>query len=411
MITKKCRICEKRLLNVIKFNKVALSGSFLKKNQIRKEKKYSLSLLVCKSCKHVQINNIINPNILFSHYDWETGVSKSNISLIRSLLFKLRKNFRFKKNSKIFEVASNDGTLLNEFKNYCGKSNILGIDPAKNLKKISDKKNIPTILGYFSYNKSKEIYKKYKKFDFCVARNVIAHAKDPNSIFKGVKNILKEKGIFVIEVPHLYNIFKDNQYDNIFHEHLGFHSLKSIKDLCNINLLKLIDVELIDSQGGSIRCYISHQNFKKKINNRVKNILKKEIEIGLFKLTTWKIFSNKISHHRKKLRNYLLKIKNNKKIISAYGASGKGQALLQFCGIDSKIISHVYDKSIFKQGKYTPGTHLKIVNPKFINKHMPDYLLLLSWNIVREIARQEKKYLSGNGKIIIPFPKPKIFIR
>ena len=118
MITKKCRICEKRLLNVIKFNKVALSGSFLKKNQIRKEKKYSLSLLVCKSCKHVQINNIINPNILFSHYDWETGVSKSNISLIRSLLFKLRKNFRFKKNSKIFEVASNDGTLLNEFKNY-----------------------------------------------------------------------------------------------------------------------------------------------------------------------------------------------------------------------------------------------------------------------------------------------------
>jgi len=410
MKKKNCRICKGKLITIINFKKVALSGKFLIKSQIKNEKKYPLSLAVCKKCKHIQIKNIINPKKLFDHYDWETGISTSNVNLIKNLIVRLNKKIKMDKNSKVFEIASNDGTLLKEIKNRY-KSKILGIDPAQNLRKISLKKNVPTIVDYFSYSKAKNIRKKYGSFDFCIARNVIAHTKNPNDIFRGVRNMLNDQGIFVVEVPYLYYIYKDNQYDNVFHEHIGFHSLKSIQDLCKKNFLKIIDVEIINSQGGSLRCFISKQTANIKPVNKVNNFLRKEIRNNLFKMNTWNNFAVKINNHRRKLKSFLKKLKQSNYSISAYGASGKGQALLQFCNINKNYIDFVYDKSRSKQGKFTPGTHIKIIDPKFINLNKPSYLLLLSWNISKEIIQQEKHYLNRNGKMIIPFPKPKILIR
>ena len=405
---KKCRICNNRLISILNFKKVALSGSFLKKNEIINEKKYPLSVAVCENCKHLQIQNLVKPQKLFNHYEWETGVSKSNIELILSLLKSLKKNFNLNKKSKIFEIASNDGTLLKEAKNRYN-SFALGIDPAKNLIKISKKKKVNTIVDFFSYKKSKEIKNKYNSFDFCIARNVIAHTPNPNDIFKGVNNLMNDDGIFIIEVPHLENIYKDNQYDNIFHEHVGFHSLKSINDLCDKNNLQVIDVEKIESQGGSIRCYIVKKSYKIKKNQRIQLLLVKEKKMGLFKLPSWINFAKKVNAHKEKLNDYLKKLKDKKQNISAYGASGKGQALLQICNIGKNYLDNIYDKSKIKQGKYTPGTHIKIIDPKYINANKTNYLLLLSWNIAKEIAKQEKKFLKNNGKIIVPFPIPKIF--
>ena len=405
---KKCRICGKKLISILNFKKVALSGSFLRKEQILKEKKYPLSIAVCKKCKHLQIQDLIDPKKLFNHYEWETGISKSNVEIILDLLKSLEKKFNLDNKKKIFEVASNDGTLLKETKKKY-KSFVLGIDPAKNLTKISRRNNIETIVNFFSYNESKKIKDKYDTFDFCIARNVVAHTPNPNDIFKGINNLLKYNGIFIIEVPHLENIYKDNQYDNIFHEHVGFHSLKSIQDLCNKNNLKVIDVEKINSQGGSIRCYITKKKFNIKISRRVKLILNKEKKLKLFSLKTWTNFAKKVNSHKKKLNEYLKKLKNNKYNISAYGASGKGQALLQICDIGSNFLDNIYDKSNLKQGKYTPGTHIKIIDPKYINAKKTNYLLLLSWNLAKEIAKQEKKFLKDNGKLIIPFPSPRIF--
>ena len=289
---KKCRICSNKLITILNFKRVALSGSFIKRDQISKEKKYPLSVAVCENCKHLQIQNLVEPQKLFNHYDWETGVSRSNVELIQSLLSSLKRDFNLRKKDKIFEIASNDGTLLEQVKNRYGNF-VLGIDPAKNLIKISKKKHIKTIVDFFSFRKSKEIKSKYNTFDFCIARNVIAHTPNPNDIFKGANNLLNEKGIFVIEVPHLENIYQDNQYDNIFHEHVGFHSLRSINDLCKKNNLKIVDVKKIDSQGGSIRCFISKENNKMKINNRVIKLLAKEKKMGLFKLTSWINFAKK----------------------------------------------------------------------------------------------------------------------
>ena len=406
---KKCRICSNKLISILNFKKVALSGSFLKKSQIRLEKKYPLSIAVCEKCKHLQIQNIINPKKLFNHYEWETGVSKSNFELISSLLNTLKKKFKLNQKSKVFEIASNDGTLLKEVKTRF-KSFVLGIDPAKNLTKVSKKNKINTVADFFSYKKSKKIKDKYNTFDFCIARNVIAHTPNPNDIFKGVNNLLSDNGLFIIEIPHLENIYKDNQYDNIFHEHIGFHSLRSIDDLCKKNNLKIIDVEKIDSQGGSLRCYVSKVNYKIKINKRVQLLLIKEKKIKLFKLKTWtKLFPKKVNKHKKQLYDYLKKLKDNKYNISAYGASGKGQTLLQISNIGSNFLDNIYDKSKLKQGKYSPGTHIKIVNPKYIDAKKTDYLLLLSWNLAKEISKQESTFLKNKGKIIVPFPKPHEF--
>ena len=399
-----CRICESKIKKIIDFGKIALVGNFSKKKG--SQKKYKISLNYCVSCKHVQISEKLNPNLLFKNYLWETGISESNIHLLKNFLQKLKK-FGINKKSKVLEIASNDGSFIKILKE---KFNcfVIGVDPAKNLAKKANKKSIFTINNYFDYKLSYSIKQKYKRFDYIFARNVIAHIKQPNNVFKGIENLLKDNGIFVLEVPHLLNILSKNQYDNIFHEHIGFHSLKSIQDLCKINNLKVFDIEKIDSQGGSMRCFISKQTSNQIISRKIKLISKKEKNSSLFLNSNLKNFKNKILKHSESLHKLIEGLKSKKKKISVYGASGKGQALLQFSKMDNNLIDFVFDKSKLKQGLYTPGTNIKIMNPKYISRKKVDYLLILSWNIKKEIIKQERKFLKAGGKFIITFPQPKI---
>ena len=399
-----CRICNNKIIKIINLGKISLVGNFYKRK--KNLKKYKISLNYCKICKHIQISEILSPNLLFKNYLWETGVSKTNIHIIKKLIKKIKK-YKIRKNSKILEIASNDGTLLNLIRKEI-RCYVLGIDPAKNLVKKNLEKKIPIINDYFNLNKSIIIKKKFEQFNFIIARNIIAHVKNPNEIFQGVENLLLKDGIFILEVPHLYNIFKFNQYDNIFHEHIGFHSLKSIIDLSKKNNLKVFHVEKINSQGGSIRCYICKNNNLRKETRYIKSILNKEKKLGLYSPNFIKNFKNKILSHIFQMQKIIKKLKNQKKNISVYGASGKGQALLQYCKLNNKLIDYVFDKSKLKQNCYTPGTLIKIKNPKEIKKIKINYLLILSWNIKNEIIKQESQFLKKGGKFIIPFPHPKI---
>ena len=401
---KKCRICNYKIKKIVNLGKIALVGNFLKKKV--NQKKYNISLNYCLKCKHVQISERLNPDLLFQNYLWETGISSSNISLIKTLLIKLKK-LGINEKSKILEIASNDGTFIKVLKKKFNSFTI-GVEPAKNLAKKANSKKIFTINNYFNEKVSNSIKNRFSNFDFIFARNVIAHLNNPNEAFKGVENLLKNEGILVLEVPHLLNILTKNQYDNIFHEHVGFHSLKSIKDLCKINNLKVFDVEIISSQGGSIRCYICKNISTRKITKRTKNIFNIEKKSKLFLRKKLEKFKFKIKNHSKKMNELIKKLKNRRNKISVYGASGKGQALMQFCKIDNKFIDHVFDKSKLKQGRFTPGTNIKIMDPKYISKKKPDYLIILSWNIKDEIIKQEKDFFRKGGKFIIPFPEPKI---
>lgn len=407
MKVKNCRICNsKKIKTILDYGKVALSGSFIKKNQIKKEIKYPLKLIICLDCKHTQINFILKPDILFKNYFWETGVSSQNIMLIKNLIDEIKKISNINKNTNIIEIASNDGSCLKMFKEKFD-CQILGVDPAINLAKKANLQKIHTIDDFFSLKLANKILNRFKLFDLCIARNVIAHLKDPIDVFYGIKKILSKNGILIIEVPHLLNIYKFCQYDNVFHEHVGFHSLRSINDLSRKVNLNLFDVKLINSQGGSIRCYLSN-NMQRKKSLRVEQVLKREKNIKLFHLNTWKAFEKKVQDNKNKILILLKKLKKQNKSISIYGASGKGQVLLQSIKDSNLLFDRVYDKSKKKKNYYTPGTHIKIFEPNFINIHKPDYLFVCSWNIYNEIKKEQKKYINNGGKFILPFPNPRI---
>jgi SAM-dependent methyltransferase len=398
-VRKKCRICNHRLQKIISFKKISLVGNFFKNKG--DSKKFPISLNFCKKCKHVQIAEIINPKKLFTDYLWQTSVSKTNF-LIFNELIKQYKNLLTKK-TKVLEIACNDGSFLK----YLQKKFdcfLAGVDPAKNI--FKENKKIKFLNSFFNVSSSKILSKKYGKFDIIFARNVLAHVTDPNEIFKGVKNLLSKKGIFVIEVPHLLPILKNLQYDNIFHEHQGFHSLKSISDLCKKNRLTVSNVKEINSQGGSIRCEIINEETN--VKSKIKKFINYEFKNRLFNTKYLRSFKYRILSHNKAMYNFLYKLKNRNNKISVYGASGKGQALMQFCNINYKLIDKVYDKSNLKKGRFTPGTNIKINLSKHINRKNIDYMLLLSWNLKSEIINQEKVFLKKGGKFIIPFPKPRI---
>jgi SAM-dependent methyltransferase len=400
----KCRICySKDLKEIISFGKVPLNGNLLSTKKTRVDN-YKLNLVVCESCYHVQIGYLVNPKKLFSKYFWETGISQSNINLIGKLYNKLKKEYNLQKKSKVFEIACNDASLLKYFfkKNGCFVS---GIDPAKNLLNKNIKKKFRVINDFFNIENSSKFYKN-SKFDYIIARNVLAHVEDPNEIFGGAKNISKEGTFFVIEVPHLLTIYDENQYDNIFHEHVGYHSLHSLDMLASKYNFQLYDCEIIESQGKSIRCF-----YKYSVNKVTKTKMAIEIKKSEKKLLTkqtWLRFAHKIKKHNTKMRKLFQSIKNKGKNISAYGASGKGQSLLQICKLNEKYIDYIYDKSELKINKFSPYGKIKIINPAKINFHKPDYLLLLTWNLEKEIINQENEFVSKGGKFIIPFPSPKI---
>lgn len=404
----KCRICNKsKLLLVIDYKKNAFAGSLLKKNEIKKESKHSLKLMFCNNCSHLQINNLINPKKLFSKYLWETGISNSNFKLINDLIKDIKKYINVNKINKFFEVASNDGSCL-KIINKSLKAKVVGIDPAKNIVKQANKNGIFTINNFFSYRHSKYLKKKFQKFDVCLARNVIAHVHDPVDIFFGVKELLHKNGIFILEFPHLLNIYNDLQYDNVFHEHIGYHSLKSIIDICNLTKMKVIAAKKINSQGGSLRVFVSHDNNKFKVSSNISKILNEENDNKIYEYKSWQKFKNKVLNNKDNLEMLFNKLSKKNKRISVYGASGKGQTLLQLIKNSNKIFSKVYDKSKLKQGLYTPGTHLLIDNPDNIYLDKPDYIFVCTWNIIEEILIEHKKYHSKIGNFIIPFPIPKI---
>lgn len=399
---KNCRICNKKLIKIINLGKISLVGNFYK--QKKKSKKYPINLCYCSKCKHVQISEIISPKKLFDNYFWETGISKTNIELFSNLTSKLKKKIKSK--DKILEIASNDSSFLRYLKKKYNCT-LLGVDPAKNL--VSKIKSIKVIKNFFSHKLSLKIKKTHGKFDYIFARNVLAHVTNPNDIFRGVRELLTDKGIFIIEVPHLLPIIKNCQYDNIFHEHQSFYSVKSIINLCSLNKLKLFDVKIIESQGGSLRCQIQKNNYYKK-NINIKIVIQNEKKNNLFFSSFLKSYKKRVNTHRKLLFDLLTRLKlHNNKSISAYGASGKGQALLQFNGLDDKIIDNIFDKSRLKFNRYTSGTNIKVLSPKKILKNKIDYILLLSWNLKKEIIKQEKIFLKNGGKFILPFPKPNIF--
>ena len=405
----KCRLCNsKKLTTVIDLRSTPLANSFLKRSELRKkEKYYPLKVNFCNNCYHLQLSHIVKAKRMFDNYLYLTNTSKQNRDHFKEYADQIKKKNQSKSKVSILDIASNDGTFLNFFnkKNY----NRLGIDPAKNLSKFSKKLGIKQEIMYFTSNNSFKIKKKYGKFDIITANHVCAHVDDLNDFFKGIPNLLDNKGMFVFEVSYLGSVIKKKTFDTIYHEHADYHSLYPLIKFVKKFNLEIFDFKIVKAQGGSIRVFVGHSN--NHIINKVK--IKKQIifekkKLKLFNIKSFRIFEKKIIKVKTELNKLLTKLKHEKKTIIGYGAAAKTTTLLNYFDIGNKIISFIVDDNKLKQNRYTPGTRIPIFNSKQLYKKKPDYVILLAWNYSNFIIKTHKKIFKTGGKFIVPFPKIKI---
>ena len=409
VLLKCCRLCgNKDIIRVFNLGYTPLANSYSNKNVSSKLKKYPLGLNLCNGCGHLQLSHSVKPEKMFSNYLYKTNTSYKNFLHFKNYANKIKKKFS-RKGDKILDIASNDGTFLNFFNKK--KFFRVGIDPAKNLKKLTTNRGIIQIDDFFTEKTSFKIKKKYQKFDIITANHVCAHVENLNDFFRGVKNLLKDDGIFIFEVSYRGSVLKKNTFDTIYHEHLDYHALSPISKFIKKFNLKLFDFEITEAQGGSLRVYVS-KNLRIRNKKKIKNQLIKEKKIyKLFNINTYKIFKEKINNCKVQLQRILKDFDKKNYNIAGYGAAAKTTTLLNYFNLNkNKTIKFIFDDNKLKQGLYLPGTQIKILDPRYLFRENLDILIIFAWNysdiIIKNIKKKLKKKKSL--KFLVPFPKPKI---
>ncbi len=407
----RCSFCSSTSMKLIMdFGKVALAGAFIKNEEFNNEKKYQMRLCFCKECFAVQIVDIIDPDILFKDYFYFSSSIKTLSDHFVNYAKEVTKRFLNHKESIVLEFGCNDGVLLRPLADQ-GIKKVIGVDPAKNIISTINDKRITIINDYFTEKVSKEVVAKYGSVDVIMANNVFAHIPDIKGITAAIKNALSDEGVFVFEVHYLGKIIEEMQYDMIYHEHLYYYSLISAKEHFKKYDLVIFDIKHVDIHAGSIRFYVAKKdsNRAKIISENVK-LLEREENLKLYnKFKSFKLFSNKVENTKKELIQLLKKLKKEGKTVAGYGASGRANTIIQYCGITNDLISYMIDDAPAKIGCYTPGSHLEILSSAVLNSNnAPDYVLVFAWSFFEEIVKRNKKFIETGGKMIVPLPEVKI---
>ncbi len=397
----KCRGCKKKTLKkLFSLGDMCFTGKFPRKDQIIKKK--PISVVICSNCNLVQLNHTFDLKYLYGpDYGYRTGINKTMLNHVNGVAKKLSKKTKLKKNDSVLDIASNDGSLLNFY-----NKNIftVGIDPILN-KYIDQYKNINIkISDFFSATKVKK--KTKKKFKIITALSVFYDSTDPNKFLSDAKKLLSKDGIFLIEFADLASIIENKMFDTICHEHLEYYSSEVIMQLCKKNGLRVFDIKSNNINGASKQYFVCHENSHYKNNKLVLNkVLNYERSLKLTNEKTFKNFIKLINQSRNKLYNLLKKWKKAGKKIHCYGASTKGNVLLQYFNIDNKLIDFIAERNKNKFNLYTPGTNIKIISEVLSRFHKPDYYLVLPWHFKQEILSREKSMIKKGTKFVFPLPK------
>ncbi len=403
---KNCRICgNTKLDKFLSLGPTPLANNFLKSDQLnREELYYPLDVYFCNKCHLVQLLDIVPPEVMFKDYAYITGASKPMELHFAGLAKDVSTNFKVNKDSLVVDIGSNDGTLLQYFSKIGLR--VLGIEPASNIAQIARKRGIATINKFFSKDCALEIYKKYGFADIILATNVFAHVDNLEDILYGIDYLLSKDGVFVIEVPYLINLLDNIEFDTIYHEHLSYFSIYPLIYLFRKFGMKIVDVKQIPIHGGSIRIFIKRSN--KKQSQNVSKFLLMEQNAELDSIETYIKFAKKVALVKERLVKLLKTLKNEKTRITGYGATAKGNTLLNYCKVGPDILDYISDTTAYKQGRYTPGMHIPIFKEEKFHREPPNYVLLLAWNYADEILQKEQKYRQKGVKFILPLPTPKI---
>lgn len=403
-----CRVCKKtNFTKVFDFGPTPPANAFLKKEQLdRGELYFPLEVYFCNNCSFLTLGHVVSQKLLFSNYVYVSSTSQVFVKHFEDFANSISSRFKLSNDSLIIDIGSNDGILLKPFKRI--GSRVLGIEPAKHIAQLARKDGIPTIAEFFSESLAKKIAKESGKAKIVTATNVFAHIDDLDEVVLGVKTLLADDGVFIIEVAYLVDFLKKRYFDLVYHEHLYYWAVNPFIQFFKRFDMEVFDVEKVASHGGSIRVFVKMHGAKHKIDKRVKEFIELEKRKKLSEVSTYREFAKKIEGNKIALSRILRKLKKEHKSIAGYGASAKSTTFLHYFNIGRETIDFIVDDSQFKQGLFTPGKHIPVVPPSEIYSKKPDYLLILAWNFADSIMKMHKDYKNTGGRFIIPVPRPKI---
>ncbi len=405
----KCRLCNsKKLENVIELSPTPPGNNFLSKKQLSEpENFYPLIVRFCQNCSHVQLADVVNPEILFQDdYKYVSGTSPVFVDHFRQYVKDILAKYSFPLGALIGDIGSNDGTCLQFFKEK--GFNVLGVDPATEIAARATAQGIFTVAEFFSEKVGKNILEQYGQAHLITSHNTCAHVDNLVDLVRGVRNWLHDDGLFVCEVGYLLDVYNNNWFDTIYHEHLDYHSVKPFVSFFKSLDMELISVERISPQGGSIRLYVQKNNGPYKKDASVQEIVRLEENYGLDNVEIFRDFNDRNNANKEVLTSILRSIKDEGKHIAGYGAPTKSTTLLSHFNIGKNILDFIVDDNPLKQGKFSPGFHIPIMNSDELYEKMPDYLVILAWNFSDSIMRKHKKYKDRGGKFILPMPEAHI---
>ena len=363
---------------------------------------YPLHTLVCGGCFLVQLKEYVKPEHIFTEYAYFSSYSTSWVEHARFYCEAVKSRFGLGSKSQVFEIASNDGYLLQHFLPLGVP--VTGIEPAANVAEVARKKDIPTLVEFFGLKLAQRLVSEGRQADLIIGNNVLAQVPDLNDFTAGMAHLLAPNGVITLEFPHLERLIDENQFDTIYHEHFSYFSLVTIDRLASRHELKIFDVEHLPTHGGSLRVYLCRVDAAHNIAPSVGALLAHERKIGFEEIGSYARFSANVHQTKRDLLSFLIECKGRGAKVCGYGAPGKGNTLLNYCGIGTDFLEFTVDRNPYKHGRYTPGMHIPIRPVDAIDEAKPDYLLILPWNLKKEIVAQMRHVADWGCKIVIPIP-------
>ena len=401
-----CRFCKTELENVfIDLVNSPASNSFLTEGQLNEpETFYPLKVFTCHHCFLVQVDEYKKSDAIFdSNYVYFSSYSTSWLQHAKEYTDLMIHRFGYKESSLVIEVASNDGYLLQYFKQ--NNIPVLGIEPTANTAAAAQEKGIDSVVDFFGSKLAKELAAKNIKADLLLGNNVLAHVPDIVDFVSGLKIILNETGVITMEFPHLMQLVDNNQFDTIYHEHFSYLSFHTVKEIFASQGLEMFDVQEIPTHGGSLRIYAKHQNDTTKgVTENVTVLLKKETDKGLTGLNYYDHFQQQALKVKLDLTEFLIDQKKAGKKVAAYGAAAKGNTMLNYCGIKNDLIEFVVDANPHKQNKFLPASHIPVVNEQYLKDAKPDFVIIFPWNLKDEITSQLSYIRNWGGEFVVAVP-------
>ena len=405
-----CRFCGETLnYTFVDLGMSPLCESYISVQQLNTmEPFYPLHVYVCGACFLVQLKQYVSQQEIFTEYAYFSSYSNDWLKHAERYVSMATERFALGPSSMVVEVASNDGYLLQYFVEHGIPA--FGIEPAQNVAEVAIKMGVPTRVEFFSESAARLLVLEGKSADLLLGNNVLAQVPDINDFVRGMKIMLKPEGVITMEFPHLMRLMEENQFDTIYQEHFSYFSFITVEKIFAAHGLTLFDVEELPTHGGSLRIFARHsENTCREISLRLPALRAREEAAGITQLGSYGYFTEKVKETKRKLLDFLISARRQGKSVVGYGAPGKGNTLLNYCGIRTDFLDYTVDRNPYKQGKFLPGTHIPIHGPEKITETKPDYILILPWNFKEEVMCQMSCIREWGGQFVVPIPEVKVY--